>query len=312
VLGAKEIEMALPKAVQDQIDRADQMVASINAVPGEETQQQVNDPVMQVAPEPVVQTIPTPDWEAKFRTLQGKYNAEVPRFAEQVRKLTESVQSLVEENTKLREDTSRVQVKNETHITDSERETFGSDLIDLQERIAHSVADPLLKKIEQLEQANRALESKVGTVDERVAVSASDRFYETLTARVPDWQDLNDDAGFIAWLDSVDPVYGMPRRVGMDNAAQGLDAERAAIVFNAYRATMAPAQRTPAQQLASQVAPTRSRNTPVPVTGNNGKFWTERDIQAFYADLRRGHIDDAEASRIEQEIQLAVSEGRVR
>nr|WP_314859317.1 hypothetical protein [uncultured Undibacterium sp.] len=98
----------------------------------------------------------------------------------------------------------------------------------------------------------------------------------------------------------------------MDNAAQGLDAERAAIVFNAYKATLAPAPRTPAQQLASQVAPTRSRNTPVPAAGNSGTIWTQRDIQSFYADLRRGHLDDAEASRIEQEIQLAVSEGRVR
>lgn len=321
--------MALPKAVQQQIDDADRLVAEINGDktgdgqdPNLETGEgnQPQEPatkVVEPAPAPVsqepVNQVPEEKWENKYHTLKGMYDAEVPRLHTQVKELNQQVQQLIAENA------AKAQQPQETKapslITEQDKEAFGPDLIDLIERATEAKVSTFRERESQLVSQVNELKARLGDVTERQVVSDKDRFLASLGQQVPDWESLNVNQGFLSWLQEVDPVYGLPRQVALTSAYENLDVARVASIFKTYQSLTTPAQAPKSktnQELQRQVAPTRSRTTTEPADAANQKIWTESEIAGFYNDYRRGLIDANDAARIENEIAAAASEGRVR
>jgi len=145
-------------------------------------------------------------------------------------------------------------------------------------------------------------------------VSDKDRFLVGLGQQVSDWEALNVDQGFLAWLQQVDPVYGVPRQAALSNAYEVLDVTRVANIFKAYKQTLpqTPAPSKAKQELQRQVAPTRTRSTTTPSDNVNDKIFTNQDIEQFYNDWRRGFYDEQEAADMEKQIHTAIAEGRIR
>lgn len=312
--------MALPKAVQAQADLADEIIKKIGdptePAANVETQTEVQQPEIVAAPPqpptPVAPTAPAePNWKHKFETLQGKYNAEVPRLNSQLVDLTSQVAKLAAEKIlPPAPPTPPAPV-----VTDKDRETFGPDLVEMIERVSRTATAPLESTIRELQAENAKLKGSVGEVTQHQTLTAKDIFERKLDGMCPDWQALNVDAGFIAWLQGVDPIYGLPRQEALNVAANNGDAQRTAVIFNAYKATLTPApeQLTPEQELQNQVAPARTRSS-VPPAGNpsDTKIFTQDEITRFYDAYRRGHISGPEAEATEKAIHAAVTEGRIR
>lgn len=262
--------------------------------------------------EPVQQSKPE-NWEARFHTLQGKYNAEVPRLRAQLQDVQNASQTLLQQIEEMKRRPAPAEP--ETLVTDHDREAFGADMVDLMERAAKQHSQKVLREVEQIRAENAQLREKVGQVDQNVAVSANDAYVAKLTQAVSDWEQINGDERFLAWLGEVDPVFGAPRQAGLDAAYAKLDAAATARVFNTFKATIAqaPAPRNPQQELQRQVAPTRSRVAAAPTADEGAtRIWTGQEIEHFFTEARRGNISDADAGRIEAEINRAVAEGRVR
>jgi hypothetical protein len=315
--------MSLPKAIQKQVEQADAMVAQMNGEtpPGETHLDPEPQPAPEPAPEPVVSQEPQPKpqpseetWQAKYLTLKGMYDAEVPRMHAQVRELNTQVQQLIAENAIARAQTPSEPTPAKTLITEQDKEAFGSDLIDLIERATEAKVSEFRGREAQLQAEIAELKGKMGRVDETVAGNSKERFVERLAQQVPDWEALNVDSGFLAWLAEVDPVYGLPRQAALSNAYEGLDAVRTANIFKQYKATLPQTQQQRAnQELQRQVAPTRSRSTPAPAANpNESKIYSQGEITQFYEEWRRGYLDETEAVRMEKEIHAAIAEGRVR
>ena len=318
--------MALPRAVQQQIDDADALVAQLNGtqpVNPDTGEPIVTDP--QPAPEPQPQPIsqepepkpavPEETWEQRYHSLKGKFDAEVPRLYAQTRELNDQIKQLIAENAVAKAQTPQPSpAPAKTLITEQDKEAFGSDLIDLIERATEQKLAGNRDLEAQLRAEIDELKGKLGNVTERQVVSDKDRYESALTNAVPDWEILNVDQGFLNWLAEVDPVYGMPRQYALTNAYEALDATRTASIFNQYKKSIAPAQNQQARpNLQSQVAPTRSRTSPAPTNPNVDKrVYTQQDIDAFYTEWRRGFIDEAEAVQIEKDIHAATTEGRIR
>ena len=318
--------MALPRAVQQQIDDADALVAQLNG--NQPVNPDTGEPIVtepQPAPEPQPQPIsqepepkpavPEETWEQRYHSLKGKFDAEVPRLYAQVREMNDQIKQLVAENAVAKVQTPQPSpAPAKTLITEQDKEAFGSDLIDLIERATEQKLAGNRELEAQLRAEIDELKGKLGNVSERQVVSDKDRYETALTNAVPDWQTLNVDQGFLNWLAEVDPVYGMPRQYALTNAYEALDALRTANIFNQYKKTIAPAQNQQARpNLQSQVAPTRSRTSPAPTNPNVDKrVYTQQDIDAFYTEWRRGFIDEAEAVQIEKDIHAATTEGRIR
>jgi regulator of replication initiation timing len=317
--------MSLPRAVQQQVEEADALVAQLNGT--QPVNPDTGEPIVtepQPAPEPQPQPIsqepepkpavPDETWEQRYHSLKGKFDAEVPRLYAQVREMNDQIKQLVADNAVLKAQPAApaTPAPAKTLITEQDKEAFGTDLIDLIDRATEQKLAGSRELEAQLRAEINELKGKLGNVSERQVVSDKDRYETALTAAVPDWQALNVDQGFLNWLAEVDPVYGMPRQYALTNAYEALDATRTANIFNQYKKSIAPATQNRAN-LQSQVAPTRSRTSPAPTNPNVDKrVYTQQDIDAFYSEWRRGLIDEAQAVQIENDIHAATTEGRIR
>lgn len=317
--------MALPRVIQEQVEQADAFVAQMTG----QTDQTETAPQTAIDPQPDPNTLaqpvsqeneprpaPVPEetWERKYLTLKGMYDAEVPRLHSQMREMNQQVQSLIAEAATAKAQQPRPEpVTAKTLITEQDKEAFGSDLLDLIDRAAEQKVSEVRGHNDQLINEIKELKGKLGNVSDRQVVSDKDRFLTQLTQQVPDWETLNVDSGFLAWLAEVDPVYGIPRQYALTNAYEASDASRTATIFKQYKNMFAPQTQQKVPNLNSQVAPTRSRSTPAPSNSNEGKrIFTQHEVSEFYNEWIKGHLTEQEAATMEAEINAAYVEGRIR
>jgi hypothetical protein len=330
--------MALPKAVQQQLEEADRIVDDINGVQTGEDSSETNpetiqsdrgvdqnlqqDPPENVSPpdntvsqETKSQEVPDEKWAHKYHTLKGMYDAEVPRLHSQVREMQTQIQQLIADKATVEATKAAEVPKVSSLITDEDKEAFGPDLIDLIERATEAKVANLRVKETELISEIKELKGQLGNVSERQVVSDKDRFLAGLGQQVPDWESLNVNQGFLDWLHQVDPVYGLPRQAALTNAYEVLDIARVSSIFNAYKQTL-PQQAAPVKsnqaELQRQVAPTRTRSGTPPSNSESDQYFTNQDIEQFYTDWRRGLYDDAEAASMEKQIHAAIATGRIR
>lgn len=298
----------LPSRIQAQLDAADTLLAQAQAQ-GEPTAQplpQANaEPQTPVEPTPPVETpaqAPQPDpWEHKYRTLQGIHNRHVgdlkARLAEQEQLLTQLKASL-ENKPK----------QPEVQVDPKDAEVFGADMVDMVRRVTLAAYAGVA---EQFDQRLTAIERHLQGTANAVAKTTDEIFLERLKARVPDFEAINTSDGFLAWLDEIDPIYGLPRQDALTKAGDARDAERVAAIFLAYKATIQPPTAPATTKLEKQVAPRNTAAVPAPTQQRN--TFTVAEVQAFYRAVQRGEFKgrEAEAAAMEQTINAALAEGRI-
>lgn len=304
--------MTLPKSVQRQLAAAEALQAQLTApapVAAPETASAA--PAPEVAPAPPAP--PQEDWEQKFRTLQGKYNAEVPQVTAKNRALESQVIALTEQVQALAKAAQQAKPPEKPPVDPRDVEQFGQDLVEMVTRNSQAsikrLADGISEELNKLSQRVSQLEGNVNSVVEDTAQTKEAKFYEELAKAVPQWQTINQSAAFHRWLETVDPVYGVPRQVALTTAHERLDSTRVIAIFGQFLETVVPAP-----TLDSQTAP-RTTNAapataPAPVAQ---RTITSRDVEAFYRDVTRGkYRNDPETQlRVEAEINAAIAEGRV-
>jgi hypothetical protein len=236
------------------------------------------------------------NWEHRFKVLQGKYNSEVPRFAEQVRELTKRLEGLEHENQKLKEEPPK------PLVTQQEIDEYGEGLIDVARRIAQ---EEVAKKQSEIDTLKRQLDS----VSQAATNTASNDFYRSLTEMVPDWEQLNTDPNFLKWLEEIDELTGEPRMSLLARVEQLRDPVRVAKFFTSYKKTSQTWAANAQSSLAQQVVPPTNK---APETPPAKKVWTRGEIAEFYSRLKRGEVGDQEALAIEADITAASIEGRIR
>jgi hypothetical protein len=323
--------MSIPKQVQEQLEAADRIEAEIlaaqqppapeleaqpTAPPAEENAAPAAEPETPPAPEPEAAT-PTPSpeeetWERRFKTLKGKYDAEVPRLTAELKELRRDLAAL----TAAAKEKAEAPKKPEPLVNEKDVETFGSDLLDVIDRKAQEVARSLVgTEMAELKAENLQLREQLDGVAERQVVNDRRGYFAELERLVPDWEAVNVDEGFLGWLAEADPLSGRPRQDYLNSAFESHDVERTAALFSTYKQLTAPPATKPArQELERQVAPGSSKATPAAPPSQSEKLWTLREIELFYQDVSKGAYRDKpdEARRIENEIDLAVASGRIR
>lgn len=327
----------LPKQLQRQVEEIDRIQKEIAGPTDPDPNPDAPPPNPETPPEtpptPVEVPPPTPvvdDWEQRYRSLEGKYRAEVPRLHQQVRDLQSSIEDLkaarAQPTPPTAPPTPATPQARQRLVTDKDAETFGPDLLDLIKRQAQEIATDMVSshdaavqaEIKRLATENETLKARLGDVSKSQETTAQDTYLSKLAIEVPDWSEINTDPGFLQWLSEVDPFTGMARQAYLDAAFKALDVKRTSVLFNAYKATKAPpAAPTPpppkVTELQRQVTPGKTKSTAAPPAEDpSKKIWTTTEIQDFYTKVRQNKLTQDEAIRIEQEINSAVSTGRVR
>lgn len=315
--------MALPRAVIEANERADALIAQRNqqgtppaaapaAAPQAPQQQAPAEPAAtQEATPPAAPAAPaqTPafesTWEQRFKVLDGKYRAEVPRLHSEIKDLKASVTTLQEQLAAAKQTPAP-----RADFTAEEREQFGDELLNVVARVAAAQA-PAAPAAAQVDLA--PVTDRMQKLERFVAETAEDGFFRKLGERVKHWEAQNTDAGFVKWLSEVDPLTGRVRQDLFNEAYDALNVDRITAFFTAYP-YQSPVARTESSvpSLDSQVAPDVSRASPPTPPGQ--KIWTRAEVQAYYNDVRRGvyAANPDEQARIEQDIFAAQREKRIR
>jgi len=243
---------------------------------------------------------PTPaqgeDWEHRFKVLQGKYNSEVPRFAQENKDLKSRLENLESEMTRLKATPPEPLVKQE------EIDEYGEGLIDVARRIAQ---EELAKKQSEID----ALKAQINQISTATTNTAKNDFFKSLNAIVPEWEQINADPAFLTWLDEFDELAGETRQTLLSKAEAARDAARVAKFFASFKKTSSSWAANSQSALEQQIVPPTNK---APDTPPSKKVWTRGEISEFYDRVRRGDVTDAEAIAIEADITAASIEGRIR
>ena len=318
----------IPKEVQRQIDRANEISEQVYPpaiAPIEEpilTLVPTADPIVEAAP--VVEPAPvveTTDWEHKYRVLDGKYKAEVPRLFAQVRELNEKLAQRDDQlSTLLQRQPQQVETVSRG-VKQEDIDEYGEDLVGLIERIAESKSSAEREELRKLKHA-------VSTVNHDLTVSARDKLFDALDNALPTWNDINTDPRFLGWLAEADPYSGNTRGALLQAAFTANDSARVLAFFKGYlneNATIAPVVTIPMETATPRAAtfPLETLLTPGGVAPNNaamsaqrdnaGRMYTRAQIKQFYNDISKGRYKgrDAERDMIERDIIQATREGRI-
>jgi hypothetical protein len=317
--------MALPRQVEAQLRELEalekQLAEGNNPAPADPNPQPAEppqDPQPQPAEPKPVEPTPTPTepvvaeekWEQKYKTLKGMYDAEVPRLHADLRELKAQVESLRKASETKPVEPAKPAAPTKL-VTDADVEAFGQDLIEVQRKVAREVASEFRGELDAMRAENEKLREQLTSTGTQVSEAS---FEQRLYRMVPDFETVNADPKWIAWLNEVDPLLRAPRSSVAQQAFNRGDAEGVAHYVAMFKQTIAPVEQKSdkTEELERQLQPNRGAPS-APTASPKGKVYTNADIEKMFrkaADLGTKGQTDA-AKKLEAEIDAAFMEGRV-
>ena len=331
--------MAVPEQVRKQTEAVQKLYDDINpnSASPENGEAPVVEPVLQEVPpadsavEPAPQPAPTEPvvggqdetFEQKYKTLQGMYNAEVPRLNAHNQELGQRVQQMEQLLSTMQAapaPTPEPAPAPVSALTDDEVEEYGES-IDIMRKVSQEIAGGYQQQLAgmqaKLDQLQGTVVPRVEQIANSQAQSIEQSFWSTLQGVVPNWREVNDDQDFQSWLLETDPLSGLTRQTYLDDAQRNMDVTRVASFFQSWQtatgAALAQPNRTASNsELEKQVSPGKGRNSGATPTGEL-RTYTPTDITKFFEKVRTGGFAGKEKERdiIERDIFAAQSDGRI-
>jgi hypothetical protein len=331
-------DVVIPRAVRRAAARANELQRQMH---GEDTPEGDTPPVEQQEQQPQLPMElppaaappaqpPSDSWEQRYRTLQGKYDSEMPSLKAQVTSLERLIAQMRD-----------APVARETPpppapagppasiIPDEDVESYGPELIAASRRWAAAEVEQKIASLHNEIASLKGAQTQLTETQLRERVQKDlDSDPELSNGR---WRQLNFDQEFLNWLQELDPLAGVSRNVMLQHAYSGGDAVRTGRFFKAYIAehtvpgqqpypsqTAMPNGRTQAggPRLEEWASPGRAAGSTFPGNGATAerRVWTNREISQFYRERTDGKWRgrEPEATQLEADILAAGAEGRVR
>lgn len=199
----------------------------------------------------------------KFKTLQGKYNAEVPQLHKKVKELRGQAEQAVEpkppvESKPELKPSVELEHPTSTNVLDvlssDERDEWGPDMLDVISRVSQAVYEKAAgENKEQLEQ----IRSKIESMETLTQANSADDFFIKLTMHVSDWESINLEEDFKSWLTEPDGLSGATRLENATTAFNTLNVDAAARYFDTYktRKKTKVSQNTASEKVDKEVQP---------------------------------------------------------
>jgi hypothetical protein len=282
------------------------------------------------APQAAAPSAPAPaddQAEHRYKVLQGKYNAEVPRLQAQNKDLTQqfaAMQNQLQATQALLAGMGQQPqaprlgqpAPQPSLVTAKEVTEFGADLYDFVKRTAAEVVAPQVHSLEERFRPTAQIVQQMAPMVQQTAENqqrttadvAHDKMCNGLDEACEGWETVNTSPEFQAWLDEVDPYAGAKRGAMLAQAYGNGDVTRVANFFTGFtkeHAAVAPQGQqpqstaqgtnpgaTPNVSLASLAAPGTGIGGPnaagTPNESGQQRVYTTAEISAFYGDVRKG------------------------
>jgi len=333
---AEEYANHIPEAVRRASQRADEIAASL-AAPAEEVPAVEDNTTVVEQPAAEAPAAPAPapaseDFEQKYKTLKGKYDAEVPTLRADANALRNQVASLERivsaMQAQAKAPAAPATQPATTVVTDEDKEQYGEELITKVRGWARAEFEPTLAELNEL----KAKYAQVQQSHQQTIQATSQQSVMTTMDADPvigsTWRQTNDSPEFLNWLQQADPFSGQVRMTLLREAFDAGNAARTMAFFRTFHAEHTAIQPDPAAAPAHTLADARTggptledlavpgRATGQPPAGATAekRIWTPASITRFYRDVQQNVFrgKDAERLRLEEDIIAASREGRVR
>ena len=352
--GAVDPNVKIPKSVLDAGARSEAIQRAVagEAEPsvaaqvaaaegGEKPPEQQPPPEGQPAPiqEPPPQGQVSPEddasWERKFKSLQGRENAEIRRQREAITQLSNRLEQVERERQMQPAPPQQQETPPQSLITEQEIADYGPEFVDVMRRVA---AETAARTAEPLNNEIQNLRAAMGHVQAETGNAFLQRMNSTISAAVPNWSDLNKDPRFIQWSQLPDIFSGAIRKQLMQDAWNSGDPHRVVAFFQSFLAEEAATnpqgngQRSPpASRMVvsadAQIPPSLTPGAPLDLStlaapgrahsagGNPAEkpVYTAAEITRFYTDVANGRWRGREQQQaaIDADIIQAQREGRI-
>lgn len=250
------------------------------------------------------------------------FNQQVPALQQELKEVKEELKKVTE----AKATTPAEPAKPEGElVTDQDVTAFGSDLIDV---IRRGARDEIAKMSERYENTIKSLETKLAAATQSVtqvaqsqAESAQSQFFETLEARLPNWEGIQGSAECQNWLGSHAPGTKYSWNDVLVSAAERHDVNAVMEVFDEFfklHPALRPGQKPkPAprnqSELERQVTPQKSHAS-APTPAASKRVYTSQDYASESMKVIRlmQQGKRAEADALEAELNAAITENRIR
>lgn len=281
-------------------------------------------------PQPDIRT-PEPDkepdlnseqtWEAKYKVLQGKYNAEVPKMRDEIQSLKQQLdrapldaaehqQQISQLTQQIETLTGQLEAKNQPDGDDIDAlisEEYGPELsAHIRKAIEKHTSKPvqtgndvsdLKKTVENIQRANEQTQHQAKMTSLEAMLKADGI----------DFSQMDSDPLFHEWLAGEEGQSGQARQSFLEHHFASGDLKRAAAFYIAFKAQERSSfDKNP---LGNHVDAAQRHSAPD--SGTEPETWSATDIERFYADVRKGRLTQAEINKYEQSLARAMQEGRV-
>lgn len=322
--------MALPKAIQRQIDEAADIEAAIGEGAPEgntpETEAVVETPVTEapvIAEEPPKNQAQEDDiWRKKYSVLEGKYRAEVPLLNRDVSELKRANAELTAAIEKLSQKAEEVPVKKqESLITPKDQDAFGDDLVDFTKRAAKEVISSelttLLARLGAAEQAIASiagLPKKVGEVVEKQAMTEEQSFWRELSVAIPDWETVDTNPAWIEHLDTKAKYVQATHRQLAELAVAERNVSAVVELVSDWKAltgitALEQTKELNKNELKKQITP--SKTSTVAPTSSEPETYTWAEYSAANDPRASRTLSPAEVEALQAKMEIAYLEGRI-
>jgi hypothetical protein len=245
------------------------------------------------------------DYEQMYRSLQGKYDNEVPVLHANLSRLEGKLEVMETIPATVPVELPSAGDGFKRHLTDDEVEEYGSGVLDLHSRMVRGVVEELLQT------QGMGYDDRLAVLENSQLASMSDRFWERVERVYRGARRINDaDPQWFEFLKRRDNLSGLSYRELGENAVEIGDVERMVSLLSMYKPLKPSATRP--KKPAAKPRPSTGRVSVPASEPAKGKI-RESTIKKFYTDQAlgafAGHED--EAQKREDEIILAYEEDRV-
>ena len=249
--------------------------------------------------------------QARYKSIQGKYNKEGQRGREEIEYLkAQLAERPVLEPTSVQTETN--DDDDFSYLSESEKEAYDLDFLALQRKIARKEAKGAIEEVKRLK---KELADKEHQQQQN---QLNDTFTRTLSELSPNWSELNADPDFNDWLDNTTlPIVGNARDAMMkfDRAD---DVYAVAEIFNSYK-PLGSKQKKGLKVPPSQLSPPKATSSKTITTKPKKNTYTNKVITKFYKDYAQGEViyngrklTKDEMEFIYNDIDAAQREGRIK
>lgn len=323
-------ETAVPKAVAEAARRADEQIAALAAgnlpAPNDATPA----PDVAPAPPPAAQPPAPPappaanagdddssseTWKHRYLSLQGMFNQKLPAAQREAREAALRAEAAENAVAALNAQLAQAKTQAAPLITAEDTEVYGEELLDVMARKARAELMPAIEamqvQVANYEQRNAQLESLLSSQVQQVHKAQAHSFYDQLDAGNAQWETINRDPQFLAWLNEFDISSGKVRSEVLRRYFEAKDAGGVLFFFNTWAQQNQPRKTNtvPAELIEP---PRRTAGTSAPADRSK-RNWARTEIQQFYRDRIAGKYRgrDAESAQIERDIFAAQADGRI-